>query len=93
MDTGMDRTPPRPPHPPSQRDTANRREALADHYPAITETAEHLLRALVGRHTLESRCAALGVWQLWSALTVGYQNDGDTDRLERLLDITQETKA
>ena len=65
--------------------THDHRQALAEHYPAITETAEHLIRALVGRGTTESRGAALGVWQLWYGLTVGWQQDGDSERLERMV--------
>lgn len=79
-----------PPEHPRMVASADHRQALAAHYPAITETAEHLIRALVGRGTTESRGAALGVWQLWYGLTVGWQQDGDSERLEQMVFPTTE---
>lgn len=60
------------------------REMLAEHYAEITEAAEHQIRELIRRETSEARAVALGVWQLWYAITAGHQADGDTERLEAL---------
>ena len=60
------------------------RNRLSESYGELTEAAEHLIRGLIGRGTHEARSVALGVWQFWYTLTAGFQNDGDTERLERL---------
>lgn len=60
------------------------RGILSAHYAEITDAAEHQIRELIGREQYQARCIALGVWQFWYALTVGFQNDGDTERLESL---------
>ena len=60
------------------------RERLSAYYGELTEAAEHLIRGLIGRDTIEARSVALGVWQFWYTLTAGFQTDGDTERLEAL---------
>lgn len=61
------------------------RERLSAFYAALTEAAEHEIRALVNRGDPEARFMASGVWHMWYALTCGYQQDGDTERLESLI--------
>ena len=61
------------------------RERISSVYDELTEYAEHRIRALMARGTPEARAMALGVWDLWYMATVGFQNDGDTERLEGLL--------
>lgn len=61
------------------------REKLSRHYAELTEAAEHEIRALVGRGSPEARFMASGVWHMWYAVTFGYQEIGDTERLESLI--------
>lgn len=61
------------------------RERLSAHYSELTEAAEQEIRALVGRGEPESGFMASGVWHMWYMLTIGYQQDGDTERLESLI--------
>ena len=59
------------------------REALAAHYDAITDQAEALITHLVSTDKgINEEWLALGVWRLWYALTIGWQREGDSDRLE-----------
>ncbi|BCF95395.1 hypothetical protein PPGU16_84620 (plasmid) [Paraburkholderia largidicola] len=56
-------------------------------YGQMTREAERLIVRHMSKETDNnvSRCMAMGVHQLWYSLTVGWQEDGDSERLERLI--------
>lgn len=58
-------------------------------YASVTESAERMIRFLVGqdgsvRDTAINRERAFGVYLAWDALTIGVQRPADQERLARL---------
>jgi hypothetical protein len=56
-------------------------------YAEITEAAERVIQRQVAMK--RDQAYASGVWMLWQAITVGSQVQGDSDRLEALIDATK----
>ena len=64
------------------------RDRIADAgvYDDLTATTEKTIRRLMNQ---DNRPCAFGAWLLWHELTVGYQNDGDSDRLAWIFEKTE----
>lgn len=58
------------------------RIAAACVYDDLTATTEKTIRRMMEHG---DRAGAFGAWMLWHDMTVGYQNDGDSERLSIIL--------
>ncbi len=63
------------------------RAKIAAVYPELTACAEEKIRHLIASPDKQAHQMAFGIWLYWYDLTVGFQQDGDSARLEAILDL------
>jgi hypothetical protein len=59
-------------------------------YKSVTQAAEAQIKSLMDSDSDDIKVMAEGVYILWNSITLGWQNDGDGQRLWDLLETGRE---